>query len=137
MNGRLYLPEEWFDRDHATRWQVCGIPAATPFRTEPELALEMVRDLVLREVLPFQWVTCDEHFGQNPAFLDGLAALGKWYFAEVPSNTRGWLHTPGVEPAGPGLLGRPRVRARVNWMRRPLKNCVNLRPICPRRSGNA
>jgi len=113
LNGRLYLPEEWFDHDHRTHWQVCGIPDGTPFRTEPELALEMVRDLVVRDVLPFQWVTCDEHFGQNPGFLDGLATLGKWYFAEVPSNTRVWLHTPMVEPAGPGLLGRPRVRARV------------------------
>ena len=113
LNGRLYLPEEWFDRDHQARWQDCGIPGGTRFRTEPELALEMIRDLVEREVLPFQWVTCDEHFGQNPGFLDGVAALGKWYFAEVPSNTRVWLHTPAVEPAGPGLLGRPRIRARV------------------------
>jgi SRSO17 transposase len=113
LNGRLYLPEDWFDREHQARWQDCGIPDETRFRTEPELALDMVRDLVERDVLPFQWVTCDEHFGQNPGFLDGVAALGKWYFAEVPSNTHIWLHTPTVEPAGPGLLGRPRLRARV------------------------
>ncbi len=132
LNGRLYLPEEWFDHDHATRWQVCGIPAETPFRTEPALALEMVRDLVLREVLPFQWVTCDEHFGQNPAFLDGLAALGKWYFAEVPSNTRVWLHTPAVEPAGPGLLGRPRVRARVKLDAPPAQELRELAAHLPK-----
>jgi len=114
LNGRLYLPEDWFDRDHQVRWRDCGIPDDTPFRTEPELALDMVCDLVAREVLPFQWVTCDEHFGQNPGFLDGIAALDKWYFAEVPSNTRVWRHTPAVEPAGSGLLGRPRIRARVS-----------------------
>ena len=113
LNGRLYLPEDWFDRDHQARRRECGIPDDTLFRTEPELALDMVRDLVARDVLPFQWVTCDEHFGQNPGFLDGLAALGKWYFAEVPSHTHVWLHTPAVEPAGPGLLGRPRVHVRV------------------------
>lgn len=113
LNGRLYLPEEWFDRDHRARWPACEIPDDTRFRTEPELALDMVRDLVERAVIPFQWVLCDEHFGQNPGFLDGIAALGKWYFAEVPSDTRVWLNTPPVEPAGPSLLGRPRVRARV------------------------
>ncbi len=113
LNGRLYLPEEWFDRDHRLRWQACEIPADVRFRTEPELALEMVRDLIEREVIPFQWVTCDEHFGQIPGFLDGIAALGKWYFAEVPSDTRVWLTTPAVEPPGPSLLGRPRVRLRV------------------------
>ena len=113
LNGRLYVPKEWFDRDHRTRWQACEIPDDTRFRTEPELALDMVRDLVERAVIPFQWVLCDEHFGQNPGFLDGIAVLGKWYFAEVPSDTRVWLNTPPVEPPGPSLLGRPRVRARV------------------------
>jgi hypothetical protein len=58
-------------------------------------------------------VLCDEHFGQNPGFLDGIAALGKWYFAEVPSDTRVWLNTPAVEPPGPSLLGRPRIRLRL------------------------
>jgi SRSO17 transposase len=132
----LYLPEDWFDREHHARWRDCGIPADTQFRTEPALALDMVRDLVAREVLPFQWVTCDEHFGQNPGFLDGVAALGKWYFAEVPSNTRVWLHTPAVEPAGPGLLGRPRVRAReLDALR--LRDCANWPRACLARSGNA
>lgn len=113
LNGRLYWPEEWFDRDHRSRWPACEIPDDVRFRTEPELALEMVRDLIERAVIPFHWVTCDEHFGQNPGFLDGVAALGKWYFAEVPSDTRVWLNTPAVEPPGPSLLGRPRIRLRV------------------------
>jgi SRSO17 transposase len=132
LNGRLYLPEDWFDRDHQARWKTCGIPADTHFRTEPELALDMVRDLVVRDVLPFQWVTCDEHFGQNPAFLDGLAALGKWYFAEVPSNTRVWLRTPAVEPAGPGLLGRPRIRARVRLDAPPAQELRELAARLPK-----
>jgi SRSO17 transposase len=38
----------------------------------------------------FPWVTCDELYGRNPDFLDGVAALGRWYFAEVPHNTRVW-----------------------------------------------
>jgi SRSO17 transposase len=113
LNGRLYLPKEWFDRDHRRCWQRCKIPAKTPFRTEPELALEMVRDLVDRQVIPFQWITCDEHFGQNPGFLDGIAALGKWYFAEVPSDTRVWVETPATEAPGPSLFGPARIRWRV------------------------
>ena len=132
LNGRLYLPEDWFDRDHQARWQNCGVPDGTLFRTEPELALDMVRDLVERDVVPFGWVTCDEHFGQNPGFLDGLAAVGKWYFAEVPSNTRVWLHTPTVEPAGPGLLGRPRVRARVRLDAPPAQELRELAANLPK-----
>lgn len=57
--------------------------------------------------------TFDEHFGQNPAFLDDVAALGKWYFAEVPADTRAWSHTPPVEPPGPSPRGPARTHPRV------------------------
>ncbi len=113
VDGRLYLPECWFEADYGERWQRCGIPDEVIFHTEPELALAMIRDLVMRNMLPFRWVTGDEHFGQNPAFLDGISALGKWYLVEVPSDTRVWLRTPPVEPPGRGPLGRPRTRPRV------------------------
>ena len=132
LNGRLYLPEDWFDRAHQARWRECGIPDNTRFRTEPELALDMVCDLVARDVLPFRWVTCDEHFGRNPGFLDGVAALGKWYFAEVPRNIHVWLHTPAVEPAGPGVLGRPRVRTRVRLDAPPAQGLRDLAARLPK-----
>ena len=85
----------------------------SPKGTEPELARAMLRGLVERGVVPFRWVCADEHFEQNPAFLDGVAALGKFYLAEVPSDTRVWRRTPAIELSGPGLLGRPRTKARV------------------------
>ena len=66
-----------------------------------------------RGVIPFRWVTADEDFGKNPAFLDEIAALGKWYLIEVPADTRVWLRKPVVEPPGRGLIGRPRTRPRV------------------------
>ena len=47
-------------------------------------------------------MTCDEAFGQNPAFLDALAALKLSYLAEVPHATRVWLERPptAVPPRG-------------------------------------
>jgi SRSO17 transposase len=113
LDGRLYVHASWFEDEASERWQACGIPEEITFHTEPELALEMVQGLVTRGVVPFRWVTADEHFGQNPAFLDGISALGQGYFVEVPSDTRVWLRTPAVEWPGPGPLGRPRTKARV------------------------
>jgi SRSO17 transposase len=89
------------------------MPETLVFRTEPELGLEMIGVLVQRNVLPFRWVTCDESYGKIPAFLDGIAALDKWYLAEVPADTRVWLRTPAIEPPGHGLFGRPRIHPRV------------------------
>ena len=104
---------EWFDPDHADRWQKCGVPDDLPFRTEPELAIEMVGNLVHRAEVPFRWVLGDERFGQNPAFLDDIQAMDKWYMVEVPANTSVWRRTPPVEPPGQGPLGRPRKLPRL------------------------
>jgi SRSO17 transposase len=73
----------------------------------------MLTELAQRGVIPFQWVAADEHFGGNPAFLDGIGALGKWYMAEVPADTRVWLRQPAIQAPGRGPLGRPRLKPRL------------------------
>lgn len=113
VDERLYVPEIWFGADYQARWQRCGIPKSLAFRTEPQLGLEMITNLDERAVLPFRWVTCDEKYGENPAFLDGIAALGKWYLAEVAVDTRVWLRTPPIEPPGRSLFGPARTQPRV------------------------
>ncbi len=114
LDERLYVHESWFGGDLRPRWAECDLPEDLVFHTEPELALEMLQNLVTRGQVPFRWVASDAHFGEIPAFLDGVEALGKWYLSEVPSNTRVWEQTPTVEPPGRGVLGRPRTKPRVS-----------------------
>ena len=45
--------------------------------------------------------------------MDGIAALGKWYLAAVPADTRVWLRSPAVQAPGRGPLGRPRLKPRL------------------------
>jgi SRSO17 transposase len=109
LDRRLYLPDEWFDAAHRERWQRCGIPAETRFTTKPALALGMLQRLVTAGTLRFQWVTCDAAFGRDGTFLDGVAALQRWYLAEVPHDTQVWLSRPAtaVPPwSGPRCLPR-------------------------------
>ena len=113
LDERLYLPEDWFTSAYQARWRASRIPQDQPFRTEPDLALEMIAGLAQRAVVPFRWVAADETYGKSPSFCDGIAALGQWYLVEVPADTRVWLRTPAIEPPGPGLLGRPRIHPRV------------------------
>jgi SRSO17 transposase len=49
-------------------------------------------------------VTCDELYGRSPDFLDGVAAVDRWYLAEVPLNTRVWKTRP--QTAVPAWSGR-------------------------------
>jgi len=106
LDRRLYVPEEWFDAAHRERWCKCGIPDATFCKTQQVLALEMVPASVTEGGPQFRWLTCDEAFGRDGAFLAGIAALGRWYCAEVPHDTPVWLTRPAT--AGPTWRGRGR-----------------------------
>jgi SRSO17 transposase len=96
LDRRLYLPEEWFAAAHRERWCKCGIPDETRFKTKQALALEMVQAIVMEGRLRFQWRTCDEACGRDGTFLDGIAALGRWYVAEVPHDTQARLTRPAT-----------------------------------------
>ena len=88
VDRRLYLSRAWVSgSSHAARRRRTGVPADTPFRSKPELALEMLAALVAEGSLPVRWVTCDEGFSISHAFLDGVADLGLGYLAEVARNT--------------------------------------------------
>jgi SRSO17 transposase len=107
LDRRLFLPEAWFDAEHAARWQACGIPTGTAFQTKAELGAQLVEQVQARGELPASWLVCDEWFGRNQALLDRIDAAGLWYLAEVPRNTQVW---PLREPCD-GRRVRPRPRA--------------------------
>src|SRR5256712_7777064 len=95
LDRRLYVPAAWLTDDACAerRWP-CGRPPETTFKTKPELAQEMITAVVKSQALRCRWVVADEAFGNNPGFLDGVAELGLWYFAEVPHSTRVWGERP-------------------------------------------
>ncbi len=96
IEGQLFLPDEWFDDTHAERRRACGVPEGMVYQTKPEIGLKLVEKAIQRGVLPFQWVAADELYGDAPAFRDGIAALSKWYFTEIKSNTPVWSIRPEV-----------------------------------------
>ena len=109
LDTRLYLPEEW--TSDPQRLAEAGVPTAVVFRTKPELALELVSHL--RQQLRHGWITFDEAYGRNAAFLSGLEELGERYLGEVPKDTRGWRQRPAVATPAPGRKGRPASKPRV------------------------
>jgi SRSO17 transposase len=109
LEERLYLPEEW--ATDAKRREEAGVPASVVFRTKPELALELIRSVGPQ--IRHGWVTFDEGYGKDPAFLSGLEELDERYLGEVPKSFRGWLKRPEVEEPATGPTGRARRKARV------------------------
>lgn len=101
----LYLPEQWCE-DHQRR-QEAEIPEEVSFRTKPQIALQQVRR-AHEGPLPFRWVTCDDLYGQNGGFRDGVDDLGLKYVAEIPCSTKVWTEKPPLKGPGPSGGGRPR-----------------------------
>ena len=106
LDRRLYLPQEWVKGDEfAQKRKKCGIPEDVSFKTKPTLAADMILSLARSKALRFRWLTCDEAFGRDTAFLDSVAATVN-YFAEVPLDTHVWLTRP--QTAIPQWQGRGR-----------------------------
>ena len=100
LDRRLYLPEGWFSAAYQERWQACAIPPETPFATKPTLAADLVAGILASGTVRARWLTCDEGFGNDPVFLDRMAASGLWYLAEVSRSTHVWpLQEPDGQPA--------------------------------------
>ncbi len=114
VDRRLFLPEAWFDQAHRHLRSACGVPDNLTFQTHTELAWDIVQCVQARQVLPFDWLLCDEGFGKDPVFLDRLDAAKLLYLAEVPHSTRVWLRRPAtMVPPPTGRKGRPPQKERL------------------------
>ncbi len=108
LDRRLYLPEAWFEPEHRGLWDQCLIPDKTKFQTKPELAAELIEQAlkpVKGSPIRARWVVFDEDYGKAPDLLDRVAALERYYLAEVACQTMVW---PLFEPDGQTPRARPR-----------------------------
>jgi SRSO17 transposase len=115
---RLYLPEAWAD-DPARR-ALAGVPEEVGFATEPEIALDQIRQALADGVPPGAVVT-DAGYGNDTDFRDGVTALGLAYVAGILGTTGLWPPGAGPLPAAPwGGRGRPPKRLRRDPEHQPL-----------------
>jgi SRSO17 transposase len=107
LDHQLYLPGSWYEGDDAAgRRATVHVPEDLPFRTKPQIAAELVRDVAVLGVVRLDWITADEDYGKNGELLDELERLDQRYVMEVPTTTTVWT----VDPATcvPGSSGGDR-----------------------------
>lgn len=80
IDRELYLPTCW--TDDRQRCQNAGIPASVPFRTKPDLAIQML-SRVREAHLHADWVVADSVYGGNAALREWLEAQGQAYVGMV------------------------------------------------------
>lgn len=94
IEGRLFMPGQWLEEEHSEQRQACGVPEELEFKTKPEIGLELLKSAIQRGDLPFFWVAADALYGDSPAFRDGVAETGKFYFTAIKDNTLIWCTPP-------------------------------------------
>ena len=95
LDKRLFIPEKWFSDDYKLRRTKCNLPASIEFKTKPQLAIEMLDNIVEQEIIPFKYVLGDSLYGSSPEFIEAVeSCVGVTYFVEVASDTRCWLKRP-------------------------------------------
>jgi len=104
LEHQLYLNKDWA-KDRARRKQA-RVPAGVKFRTEPQLAIDLLDRVRAAGQVALAWVTADETYGRNGAFLDALEARQQRYVVEVPVTTTVWTVDPAT--AVPPYTGRGR-----------------------------
>jgi len=95
IDKRLFIPKKWFTDAYFERRRKCKLPKEAVFRTKPQLAVEMLGDIVQQDALPFKYVLTDSLYGISPEFIEAVEALpDKTYFVQVPKDTLCWLKRP-------------------------------------------
>ena len=93
VERELYIPQEWFDDEHKKLREKCGISDETEFKTKNEIALEMITELIEKNILNIKWIGCDGALGCDHKFIDGLPKSA-YYFVSVHNDERVFL--PGA-----------------------------------------
>jgi len=106
------------------------IPDDVTFQTKPQIALDLIDRAKANGVRVKAW-TCDELYGRDGRFLDGLDQRGEAFVAEVPSNFYAWIEKPKILRKPPkNRQGRPKSYPRRSRRRRS-SQVQNLRKFSP------
>jgi SRSO17 transposase len=97
LDHQLYLPGAWYEGKSAHRRRAeAPIPEGVPFRTKPQIAAELVRNVAALGGVPLDWVVADAGYGRDGDLLDELERIGQRYVMEVPTTTTVWTSDPAA-----------------------------------------
>ena len=106
LGWRLYLPQVWFE--DGKRAQEVKLPKEVVYRSQSELALELIDQMLRWEVPPMPLVA-DSAYGNSFDFRQQLRQRQLSYVLAVEPSTVVWTQDPNRVPVPPSApTGRPR-----------------------------
>jgi hypothetical protein len=93
LNYELYMPEVWFDEEHAKLRKQNLVPDGLEFRTKNQLLSDMIQKITQSGQFQGKYVGVDSSFGTDKAFLDSLPDE-LTYFADIHNNVSVFKERP-------------------------------------------
>lgn len=123
IDGELFLPQDWFEPEHAEQSQRVGVPKERTFQTKPQLVWTIMQRLQANRI-PFSAVAMDDLYGRNTVLRQRLQEAGIEYYGDVPATTVVYLTKPQViyEQSRRGKKGK---RVIVADQRREVRDLVS------------
>jgi SRSO17 transposase len=108
LDHRLFLPEAWCAAtpEAKRRRDAAHIPEDVTFRTKPQIAAELVRNVAVLGQVELDWVVGDSESGRAGHLLDELELLEQKDVLEVPVSGVFWTADPAESV--PPYAGRGR-----------------------------
>jgi len=95
VDKRLYIPESWFGDDYRERREKCKLPPEIVFKTKPQLAAEMLKQISEEQILPVRYVLGDSVYANSPEFIEAAESIvGLTYMMQMPEDTLCWTKQP-------------------------------------------
>jgi SRSO17 transposase len=108
---RLFLPAPWLTDAYAARRTTGKGPDDLTFRTKPQLAVAILRDLHHEAWLAFKYMVAACLYGNSPEFLEAAEPCGgKISLVSMPSATRCWVQGPVTQPKRYKYTGEARAK---------------------------
>jgi len=96
MAARLFLPEAWISDPERRRR--AGVPQEVIFRSKPEIALDLVAQVIGEGLEPAPLLG-DCQYGHSGPLRKGLRELGCPYMLQVESALKAWTQRPDLRKA--------------------------------------
>jgi SRSO17 transposase len=96
IGKRLFIPEDWFDNDHRKKyWGKCKLPKDLAFRSKPQLAVDILREIRKENKIRFKYTAADSVYGQSPEFIEEIEKDPLCiYFVGISCDTKCWTEHP-------------------------------------------
>lgn len=95
ISSRLFMPEKWFEEEFKSKRKACDVPKDLTFKTKPQIATDLLKELIEKDFFEAKWVGVDCLYGNNKEFLKSIPE-NYYYFADIPCNTKIWLEEPEI-----------------------------------------